>query len=117
MSQRLESVAPASPLAASAEWLAARAWIAGWWMAGRALVLVTALAVDVFGPRGYLSSDERAHAFGLLSAWDGRWYRMVASDGYLLVPGRQSDPAFFPLYPVLLRTVHSLGTGYRSAVC
>jgi hypothetical protein len=37
------------------------------------------------------------------------WYRIVASRGYLLIPGRQSDPAFFPLFPVLERGLHSLG--------
>jgi hypothetical protein len=40
---------------------------------------------------------------------------MVAADGYLLVPGRQSDPAFFPLYPLLLRAVHGLGIDYQTA--
>lgn len=115
MSQRVELVAPAHPFAAAVEWLRARAWIAGWWIAGRAIILATALVVDAFGPRGFLGSDERAHTFGLLGAWDGHWYQMVASDGYLLVPGRQSDPAFFPLYPLLLRAVHTLGAGYLSA--
>lgn len=50
-----------------------------------------------------------------LDLWDGRWYRMVARYGYLLVPGRASDPAFFPLYPILLRGVHSLGVGWGAA--
>ncbi|HLX32262.1 MAG TPA: hypothetical protein VKR79_05765 [Gaiellaceae bacterium] len=50
-----------------------------------------------------------------LDRWDGRWYRMVARGGYLLVPGRQSDPAFFPLYPILLRAVHALGIGWGIA--
>jgi hypothetical protein len=31
------------------------------------------------------------------------------------VPGRQSDPAFFPLFPILLRGGHSLGLGYTAA--
>jgi len=38
----------------------------------------------------------------------------VASRGYLLVPGRQSDPAFFPLYPLLLRLGHAGAIGYRT---
>ncbi len=37
----------------------------------------------------------------LLGFWDSRWYRIVATHGYLLVPGRFSDPAFFPLLPVV----------------
>jgi hypothetical protein len=91
------------------------AWIAAWWLAGRGLIVVTALAIHRFGPAGWIRLVEHAHALGPLEAWDGRWYRMVASSGYLLVPGRQSDPAFFPLFPVLLRGGHALGLGYATA--
>jgi hypothetical protein len=83
------------------ERLRARLWLLGWWAAGRALVVAAAFAV-----RPSLST---------LGAWDGHWYRIVARDGYLLVPGRQSDPAFFPLYPVLLRCMHGLGIPYEVA--
>jgi Gpi18-like mannosyltransferase len=50
-----------------------------------------------------------------LDGWDGHWYRMVAHSGYLLVPGRASDPAFFPLYPILLRAAHRVGIGWGLA--
>jgi hypothetical protein len=90
------------------------AWIGGWWVAGRALIVVTAVLVHRFGPLGWIRNVEHAHALGPLQAWDGRWYRMVAGSGYLLVPGRQSDPAFFPLYPMLLRAGHALGLGYST---
>jgi len=91
------------------------AWIAGWWLAGRTVIVVTALVVHRFGPGGWIRHVEHAHALGPLVAWDGRWYRMVASGGYLLLPGRQSDPAFFPLFPVLLRAGHALGLSYDAA--
>jgi hypothetical protein len=103
------------PLAATLEWVQARAWIAAWWAGGRALVFATALVVDAVGPRGYVRHDERSHVFGLLAAWDGHWYRRVAEHGYLLLPGTQSDPAFFPFYPVVLRAVHALGLSYMTA--
>ena len=105
---------PAAALGAS-EWIRERAWIVRWWLGGRAIVLAVALVVGVVGPRGYLRTDERSQAFGLLGAWDGRWYRIIASHGYLLIPGRQSDPAFFPLFPLLLRAVHAVGLGYETA--
>ena len=92
-----------------------RAWIVGWWAAGRALVLATAAIVGAVGPRGFTGLAERQHMLGLLGAWDGRWYRTVAENGYLLEPGRQSDPAFFPLFPLLMRAVHALGVGYETA--
>lgn len=91
------------------------AWIAGWWLAGRAVIVLTAIAVHRFGPSGWIRHVAHAHALGPLEAWDGRWYRIVADSGYLLVPGRQSDPAFFPLFPALLRAGHALGLGYATA--
>jgi hypothetical protein len=76
-------------------------WLVGWWAIGRIVVIVTALALHP--------------SVWTLDRWDGRWYRMVARSGYLLVPGRQSDPAFFPLYPILLRGLHALGVGWGVA--
>lgn len=90
-------------------------WVAGWWLVGRAIIVVTAVVVHHIGPAGWARLVSHAHALGLLEAWDARWYRMVASSGYLLVPGRQSDPAFFPLFPVLMRGGHALGLGYTTA--
>jgi len=106
-------VAAARPFSASR--IGVLAWIAGWWVAGRAVVLATAVVVHRFGPAGWIRNVEHAHALGPLEAWDGRWYRMVASSGYLLVPGRQSDPAFFPLFPSLMRGGHALGLGYSTS--
>jgi hypothetical protein len=96
-------------------WLRERAWIGGWFLVGRIAVFATALVVGVAGPRGYLANDERTHLFGILAGWDGHWYKRVASGGYLLYPDRQSDPAFFPLYPMLLRGLHALGLNYTAA--
>jgi hypothetical protein len=114
--ERLEQASPtAGSLVAAGEWLRDRAWIAAWWIAGRTVVFAVALVVGAVGPRGYVGSFERAHAFGLLASWDGLWYRRVAEHGYLLLPERQSDPAFFPLFPLLLRGAHALGAGYTAA--
>lgn len=76
-------------------------WLIGWWAAGRLTVVATAFAIRP--------------TVWTLDRWDGRWYEMVARDGYLLLPGRQSDPAFFPLYPILLRVVHGLGISWGIA--
>jgi len=83
-------------------------WILPWWGLSRALVLVPALVSQVAG------WPHRAPALGsrplaLLTSWDGRWYRLVATHGYLVVPGRQNDTAFFPLYPLAMRLLHLLG--------
>jgi hypothetical protein len=106
---------PLERAGASAWRLGALAWIAGWWVVGRGVIVAATLVVHRFGPSGWIRHVQHAHVLGTLEAWDGRWYRLVASSGYLLVPGRQSDPAFFPLYPVLMRGVHALGAGYATS--
>ncbi|MEN3342521.1 MAG: hypothetical protein V7644_1925 [Actinomycetota bacterium] len=111
----MTAVAVSAGAAAVAERLRARAWIPLWWAGGRLVVLATAAAVHFAGPRAYARHEERTHLLGLLGSWDGRWYRLVAAHGYLVEPGRQSDPAFFPLYPLLLRALHALGLGYVTA--
>ena len=90
-----------------------RAWIAGWWAASRLLVFVSAAIVGAVGPRGYTHQAAIAHPFGLLGAWDGRWYRTVAENGYLLEPGRQSDPAFFGSAAATNRSYGSAKNGVR----
>jgi hypothetical protein len=76
-------------------------------------VLATALAMHALGwPRAPYGRGVQRDVFGALASWDGVWYRAVAVHGYLLIPGRQSDPAFFPLYPILLRGVHALGLSF-----
>jgi hypothetical protein len=87
-----------------------RRQVLAWWAGSRALVAATALALHwLREPRGYFTGSVFRHAFGALEAWDGVWYRLIAERGYLLVPGRQSDPAFFPLYPLLLKALGTTG--------
>ncbi|MFN2507175.1 MAG: glycosyltransferase family 39 protein [Chthoniobacterales bacterium] len=42
----------------------------------------------------------------MYSRWDAGWYHSIAKQGYSFKPGRQSNTAFFPLYPALMRAVH-----------
>lgn len=96
--------------ARTAAWLRERRRLLAWWAGSRALVFATAFALHLVGGRqGYFGSTLLARPFGVLSSWDGGWYRLVAEHGYLLVSGRQSDPAFFPGFPLLLAAAHALG--------
>lgn len=91
-------------------WISARREILGWWVGSRAIVVTGALALHwLRTPRGYFDARLFHHAFGPLESWDGIWYRHIAAHGYLLVPGHQSDPAFFPFYPLLLKFVAMIG--------
>jgi hypothetical protein len=37
--------------------------------------------------------------------WDSRWYLSIAESGYFYNPGKQSNVAFFPLYPMAVKAV------------
>jgi Gpi18-like mannosyltransferase len=45
------------------------------------------------------------------SRWDAAWYHAIAKYGYEFRPGRESNAAFFPLYPLLIRAVHAVVPG------
>ena len=94
------------------------AWFAigGWWILSRALVVVTAAVVQYTQwPAGAWRPALAHRPLALLTAWDGRWYRMVAERGYLVIPRHQSDTAFFPLYPALLRAGRAVGLSADTA--
>jgi len=70
----------------------------------------------VFGVAAFVHVTEWPHRFGggwlgVLTGWDGNWYRLIAERGYFTLPGRQSDIAFFPLLPALLRPFELVGIG------
>jgi hypothetical protein len=80
-----------------------------WVAASRLVVLGSFLALFAAGPIGLVGPRFYEWPLQLLGAWDGVWYGRVAAHGYLLIPGRQSDPAFFPLFPILMRGLHAAG--------
>jgi Gpi18-like mannosyltransferase len=43
--------------------------------------------------------------------WDAGWYFQIAKDGYEFKRGRESNAAFFPVYPMLMRAVHAVLPG------
>ena len=44
----------------------------------------------------------------LVTKWDAGWYLSIAGGGYALAPGQQSNVAFFPVYPLIVRLVHDI---------
>jgi hypothetical protein len=84
-----------------------------WWAASRALVIGCALVVQVARfPRRNWHPSLLAHPLALLGTWDGQWYERIANEGYLFVSGRYSNPAFFPLLPLVERFGHAVGLPY-----
>jgi hypothetical protein len=108
-----QAVEPLTVRVGLRELTVSRDWqIAGWWIGSRVIVIVCAAILHWFRwPHGYFRPEFKS-VLAVLSSWDGRWYDMVARNGYLLIPGHQSDPAFFPFFPLLLRMGHTLGLSY-----
>lgn len=98
---RTVRAAPATP-----RWRPSKAILAGYLGLALALTALTAL-----GARG---ADLRAHR--LLTGrpidgwfrWDSGWYALIATKGYGYHPGHQSEVAFFPVYPMLVRAVSAV---------
>jgi hypothetical protein len=105
-----ETVLASASRPGAVDWFAERRVLFAWWAGSRTVVVGCALALHGWrSPRGFFGSSTFDDPLGVLRGWDGQWYTRVAMHGYLLVPGKQSDPAFFPLYPIVLRAVHSVG--------
>ena len=54
----------------------------------------------------------RATDIGLESyavRWDSNWYIQIARDGYRFAPDGSGSVVFFPLFPVLMRSLMVLG--------
>lgn len=51
----------------------------------------------------------------IAARWDSGWYHSVAKNGYAFLPGQQSNTAFFPAYPMLMRAAHVLLPGNTDA--
>jgi hypothetical protein len=50
----------------------------------------------------------------ILTQWDGFWYRMIAENGYA-PPASPLAPAFFPVYPILVRAVEFIVRDFQVA--
>jgi hypothetical protein len=84
------------------------------WVGSRALVFLCAVITQLSGfPRAGWQPGLRRHPFAALVMWDAHWYREIAGNGYLLITGHHSGPAFFPLMSVLMQAPHALGLSFR----
>jgi hypothetical protein len=76
-------------------------------------VLSRLVTAGIFAMQGWVT---RPHGAGFslhlvyrnLGAWDGIWYRQIALHGYEPALMHGNTPAFFPLYPLLLKIGHKL---------
>ena len=111
------AVAEAAPLSGRRRlpaWALVMARTTGIFLASRAVVFAAFWTASRLVPTVGLAET--------VTAWDGGWYLQTAEHGYpttlQLVDGHvaQSHIAFFPLYPLCVRAVHTvLGVSYQAA--
>lgn len=71
---------------------------------------------NAYGWMGYKEFLNRDFSFeNVLTLWDGRWYVGLAKNGYSFDPNGQSNVAFLPLYPLLLRGMNYITHSYALA--
>jgi hypothetical protein len=72
--------------------------------------IVTAFlfAMEAWVTRGHSAGPTAGTFFRDLGAWDGIWYREIALHGYEPALMHGNTPAFFPLYPVVLKAAHKI---------
>ena len=111
------NTAPVAVIDDRREWMTALGIGIGAMVVSRLVVLfgVYARAAQVVtdrqARRSFYPSSVRPIMEGVLSQWDGKWYRMIAEDGYpsdlperiTYISGRGASVAFFPVYPYLSR--------------
>lgn len=92
-------------------WLSALTY---WYLTGIIAAMGFSFGYHFVRPAGATVAEERnwLDAF----AWmDGRWYKEIAEQGYEYDPGKGTNVAFFPLYPLLCRAVMTI-SGWRAEV-
>ena len=61
-------------------------------------------------PLGFVSGFLPKSGWELFSHWDGKWYTQIANLGYSYAnDGQQHSIAFYPLFPLLIRGLMTLG--------
>jgi len=61
-------------------------------------------------PLGFVSGFLPKSGWELFSHWDGKWYTQIATLGYTYADdGQQHSVAFYPLFPLLIRGLMTLG--------
>ncbi|HZY66224.1 MAG TPA: hypothetical protein VFE21_10145, partial [Rubrobacteraceae bacterium] len=86
------------------------------YVASRVFYLVAGATLARIAPVGEFQAATTDVPFGAMNTWahfDGEHYARLASNGYLEPPNNMS-PAFFPLYPLLMRSLATLFGGPTS---
>lgn len=114
--RRVPAAQPAEPAKPAGWGQAARAALPVWVLSRLGVLLLTVAALWVLGSPGERSVSRW---YGDWYRWDTQWYVTIAQHGYAPDPALlgldRGRAAFFPLFPTLVRGVHTLGVPYLAA--
>ncbi len=81
--------------------------------ASRLLIFIVGIVGATFleTEPGHWVADPNSPFLSLWAKWDSQWYIQIAREGYWYQPVKQSNVAFFPLYPMLTRLLAPLFGG------
>lgn len=85
------------------------------WLLSRLLILAAffLLAPSLPAPPSGITPEI---SWDVFAGWDGQWYRQVALNGYeFAADGKQHSVAFFPLFPLIIRGVMTVGLPFEVA--
>ncbi|MBR8838905.1 MAG: hypothetical protein DSM106950_34110 [Stigonema ocellatum SAG 48.90 = DSM 106950] len=88
---------------------------AAMWLSSRFAIAVAMLLIAplLAAPPNGVAATFSSHAF---SAWDSGWYEKIATFGYDYAnDGKEHSIAFFPLFPLVIRTLMTLGLPFEVA--
>jgi hypothetical protein len=73
----------------------------------RGMIFLVGIIGDTYFPTdpGHWIADPNNTFLSLWAKWDSQWYVQIARLGYFIQVNQQSNVAFFPLYPLLMRVV------------
>lgn len=76
----------------------------------RLLIFSVGLLADIMLPTdpGHWVADPDNHIISMWAKWDSQYYADIAQEGYWFTPKAQSNVAFFPLYPMIMRLLAPL---------
>ncbi len=79
-------------------------------MLSRLLIFAVGLASDTMLPTdpGHWVAAPDSQFLSMWAKWDSQYYDDIATNGYWFSPGQQSNVAFFPVYPLLMRVTAPL---------
>ncbi len=69
----------------------------------------TSVGAAWLDPKDQVPAPPSSLPWRALARWDAGWYAEIARSGYSFSPASQSSVAFFPLYPLAMRALSSLG--------